>query len=283
MPIEITEPVTGGAFGPAFTVHASTDIIGPIPADYFWLVELFDPVDEDHTQVSSNILVGDQASDHQMFYFWNSGIIGQFMPFPAWSTLANGATTNLRVSLHDQDGLMIESTTVSVKYDTQTNVPYILGTLSQNTAGLGALATDVADIKAASFASFGSQLVPISQLLQSPPIGLLVRELIGDLSGEGTLTRPEGPFNVNAFGLAWEVLEAGEGIGVAEGAPDRLVTHMLDLQLVHVLADANNETTSVVSFDYGDALWLFAPMLPHEVKYWIGPSVTLRMYWLLVV
>lgn len=283
MPIIATEPISGGPFGPGFTVHVTTDLVGPIDPSSYWIVSVWDSANETEIEESSQILVSQQISDHQMFYWWNKGIDGNYMPFPPLSALADGKNVRVRIQLNDPTGEVIETTNFPVVWDTRSAVPFILGQIQANTGGNATMAADVATIKAASFATFGSQLVPISQLLQSPPIGLLVRELIGDLEGEGTLTRPEGPFNVNAFGLAWEVVAAGEGIGVDEGAPDTLFTHMLDLQLVHQLADANNETTSIASFDYGDAMWLFNPMLPHEVKYWIGPSVTLRMYWLLVV
>jgi len=280
MPGTLIAPTPGEPFGPGFLIRFESDFIGPFAPGTRWTVEYFDHLTEEFLFANT----ADQpAVSHIMFDYvwmgWNDVWNGNAI----FGHMLNGRQVEMRIQLVDPDGAVLDSVINTGVWDAVTGIPVLLTQIKNRIDSSSAISVDLADIKAASFASFGSQLVPISQLIQSPPIGLLVRELIGDLTGEGTLTRPVGGFNVNAFGLAWEVQAAGEGIGVSEGAPDMLVTHMLDLQLVHTLADANNETTSIARFAYGDAMWLFSPMLPHEVKYWIGPSITLRMYWLLVV
>lgn len=280
MPGTFINPIPGQPFGPGFQIQFQSDFIGPLASGTRWHVEYWD---HDTEQFAFAEAHDQPALSSTMFSYiwmawddvWNSNAI--------FGSFRHGRTVDLKVQLIDPDGAILDEAINTGVWDAITGIPVLITQIKNRVETGSPISSDLADIKAASFASFGTQLVPISQLLQSPPIGLLVRELIGDLDGEGILTRPGGGFNVNAFGLAWEVQATGEGIGVDEGAPDTLETDMLDLQLIHVLADGNNETTTAVRFNYGDALWLFSPMLPHEVRYWIGPSIVLRMYWLLVV
>jgi hypothetical protein len=288
VPITIVEPPSAGPFGPGFIINVVSDFIGPLEAGGGWNYEIW-------------------TSDNETLYFLSPFVLSQEHTFvktnavdaltewhwpTVYSGMVNGADAILKVTLFDPEFEVIETVSQPITLDLVSGMTYILTELLSDslralpTTGtdITTLEADVAEIKAASFGNFGDVAVPISHLISAPPLGFLVRELIEpDRTGEGELTR-EGPLGpVNAFGLAWEFVDVAPGIGVAEGAPDRLWTKALEINLVHTLADSTLVNSQTVQFNYGDTFMTFDPLLPTLVRYWIGPGVTVRFYWLLVV
>lgn len=282
MPITVTQPKVGGPFGPGFNFQVSSDFIGPITTPT-WRIEVYDETLE--------ILLYTMLNANSGSGFSSSGYFQGFLQtVPPQMSIPTGANAKIKVSLEGSSGV-VESTNQNIVLDeitgrVQVNYNRLIA-IGNQLSGLGSVSTDLADVKAdvalvkaASFSTFDpSTVVPLSELLVAPPLGFLRRELITpDRTGEDELTHPLSP----AYGLTWEVVGAAAGIGVNEGAPDTLFTHMLDLQLIHTLGDSSLETTNRATFDYGDAMWLFEPARPTSVKYWIGPGVTIRFHWLVL-
>lgn len=287
MPVTFLTPPANGPFGPGILVNAQTDFIGPIPAGSSWELTLL--ASDNETFWSSDPPILSQSTTVVKTY----GVEGttDWRSNPPFSGYAHGAIGHLHAKLKDNTGATIDEGQTPVTVDLISGMSYILTALLSTSLrnstfpaeDFTTMQGDVSQIKAASFGSFGNIQVPISQLLQAPPLGFLRREqIVPDRTGEGDLTRPSGPVAVDAFGIAWEFVDVAEGIGVNEGAPDTLYTTPLQLNLIHTLGDGSLENTTIGNFSYGDALWLFNPMLPTVVRYWIGPGITVRFFWLII-
>lgn len=287
MAITFTEPGVNAPFGPGFLVHVSTDTIGPMPSGTTWEISLL-AADGETILNTDPPIPFDGVS---LFTTFGVKAVDDWRWNPAFGGMQHLADGFIHAKLSAPIVGLIEEDQQAIKQDMITGMAYIqtallstvLRQLKTNTGNSGTIEADVAAIKAASFAEFGTNLIPISQLLQAPPLGFLHREQIEpDRTGEGELTRPVGPVSVDAFGLAWEFVDVAEGIGVQEGAPDRLVTRALELNTVHQLGDSSNENSFTAAFDYGDSFWLFPQLFPTVVRYWIGPGITVRFFWLVV-
>lgn len=281
MPITITAPEPNGPFGPGFSFSVTTDFVGPVTSPQF-RIELWDTNVE--LLLYSQVVADPGSRSAGGWYISLITITNPQVKIPT------GSAVKLKVS-YEGTGGVVETKTQAQVLDEGTGrifqlaqklaiVQNQVANMSGVSGDLTTVKANVAQIKSASFSTFDpTTIVPLSELLVAPPLGFLRRELISpDRTGEDALTHPLAP----AFGLTWEVIDSAAGIGVAEGAPDRLVTHMLDLELVHTLGDASLETTATVSFDYGDAMWIFQPARPTFVRYWIGPGITLRFHWLVL-
>jgi hypothetical protein len=286
MPIVITVPPANGTIGPGLDLQAS----GFTDLDVGDWIYFFARDTETNTNIctTSQRVYGSGPQGSK----WSMNVTTMTDPHYEIGMMQIGKPLNepmyVVITHTDSDGVTKESVTIDngYKWDPVSGLPSMFALLQQNlgssvpSGSMAQLQADVAEVKIASFGTFDpSTVVPLSEMLVAPPLGFLHRELIEpDRTGEGTLTHTATP----AYGLTWEVIEAGVGIGVSEGAPDTLVTHMLDLQLIHTLGDSSLETTARHTFDYGDAMMIFDPARPSQVKYWIGPSITVRFHWLVL-
>jgi hypothetical protein len=290
MVVTIVAPQTGAPFGQGFTVSASSDFVGAI-TNPLWIIEIRD---NDNVELWNNwVLAAGSPFSVPFITGYKEPLPSQVFDgitidrLPTWATI--GDSVRLNVILSGNAGV-VDSGHVDVVLSADMNTRVLSKVLKSSDvvtadvstikSTMNVMSADVTAIKGSTFKTFGPGVVtPIAELISAPPLGFLHRELITpDRSGEGNLTHTLSP----AFGLTWEVISAGEGIGVEEGAPDSLVTKMLQLQLIHTLGDSSQETTFTGVFDYGDALLIFTPPLPSIVRYWIGPSIVVRFHWLVL-
>jgi hypothetical protein len=203
-----------------------------------------------------------------------------------YSTLPAGATVRLDATLRSG------SSTVETTNQTQTLVPVDGGlkylAVPNNSAitdiqtKVTSLQSAVADVTSFVTKTFGTGVVrPIVDLLLHPPPGFTSRELIGDYSGSHRFTRPGGGFGVNAFGISWEVLSYGGGIGLDTGVPVRFETRLLDLAVNYLDNSAHEYVANALEFNWSNQYVFFETSFPSSVDVVIAPSVTLRFYWLL--
>jgi hypothetical protein len=301
MPTIIDIPQTGEPFGEGFMFAAHTTTVGPFTFPQ-WKVELFESGGE-VARLRANIGISDPHTSFPV-RFANVITLG-FESWDQYPKLATGQTGTMRVALMSS-GSEVEHTTQDV---TMNNTDGAMSTTLQKlslmsqtinsiqsgfttpiTTGIPALQTavsamqvDVTSLLSGVFTSlpgFAGQF--INNIVGNPPVGIVKRELIGDFTLCGGLTRPAFGTNVDAFGIAWEVISYGGGIGVDVDVPQRFETRLLDLELRHRDHDAHEFTSNVAQFDYSNGYWFFSPILPQQVNYCIAPSVTMRLYWLLV-
>lgn len=277
MPIVVNFPQPGDWFGPSALIDVQTTTVGPF-VNPSWLVTMSNS-EETGGRYQQGINVDDP---HTEFAF---RFMGQdFWPGPL-RTIAHGDSALIRVDLR-QNLVVSETATVLVKFDQIGTSAYMLqNKLNQIAAVVGAtpeINTKLDTIQESVTASFpGVGNFPLSGLLTHPPLGFVTRELIGDFTDAGDLTRPAPGTGVNAFGLTWEIVTFGDGIGVDPGAPERLAVDLLQLELVHTDHDGHEFVSAAADFNYENTYWFFDPALPTRVQFAIAPSVVLRFYWLL--
>jgi len=121
----------------------------------------------------------------------------------------------------------------------------------------------------------------IADLLLKPSPAFIVRELIGDFTGQFSVDRPSGPIGVDAFGINWEVLSYGGGIGIDPTTPQRFGLNILDLDIRYTDNDGHVFTGDAPVFDYSNGYYFWPTSFPTVIEGTIVPSVELRLYWLL--
>lgn len=276
-------PVNNGMIGPGMYITVESSVVGPPQPGSLWVIEIMDSGE-------------DIVMQHQQKVFSSGGEtfpVGMMSDDGAFGIGEGGVTDGgtVSISVHIQQptaGVFDTGTVGGVTWNPNQNAVFANMINTRWQIQHGVFGSDEAaaleEIRTATFAPFGPDIrVPIESLISAPPLGFLRRELITpDRTGESTLTRTVGPVAVDAFGLAWEFVSVAPGIGTNEGAPDELFTKALELQLVHTLGDSTLIESAHAQFNFGDAFWIFTPMLPTYVRYWIGPGVTVRFFWLII-
>lgn len=118
MPITITNPVTG-LFGPGATVLASTDLIGPIPIDFFWRISLTTAVTE-QVQFRTDIQTFGSRTLSTIWLNPQNQILASHQ-----QVIKDGDSARLLVELISAQQIVQESASVAVTYETTTGLPVI--------------------------------------------------------------------------------------------------------------------------------------------------------------
>lgn len=210
----------GAPFGPGFAVVGQETLPGPWPSDSHWNLYLAPPGDEITRwwQVTINNITGQLDRifpfDENNDMTWNS-------PHPL---ITAGQDVDLHLEWVQNPPFAIISTlTVPVKFNVE-GYPYVT---AQTTTTTGGLTTEQAAQLQMTTAAMGFAIGGGWSDLANDLVALVGRRIIGlelitpDRSGEGALTRPGGPFGVNAFGIQWQLISAPPGFGIDEGVPDR--------------------------------------------------------------
>lgn len=278
MTIEFQTPLVGQPIGPGFVVQVTSDLIGPVPVDSYWEFVLIGGGELDIPILSQRI---PYLGATTVFVLGEDGTLGFNVPIQH-SAVAQGSPIRLRAQLrqpsviHDEgeqtgvyEGVLGANSVIYWRLEqleaqaaTSTELQVIQQAVAPTIPGLGALGT-------------------VAQLLTGLPMGLLRRTLIEpDLEGEGELDHQLFGLGVAAFGMTWEVVSIPEGYGIQQGAPDYWSRVILKLGLVHTDYDSHAFISTTEQFNDGNRYWMFNPMLPTRVLYWIAPGVVLRFYWL---
>lgn len=290
MPIIVQSPTADGPFGPGFAWEVTSSFVGPLLSPS-WTVSILS-ADLETNVYSMGMTAG------SFMYNASGWMKAHFdVPIPQ-NLLAHGSDAVLRFTLGGSAGV-VETLDMPIKLDEVQGRMYNLSVQMQQMANqvTGLQTTtfnntdraELANVKAQTLVSWpGLPVMGVGTAIQlaggllHPPLGFVARELIGDFDGNGSLTRTAPGVGVNAFGLTWEILTYGQGIGVDAGLPVRLETRMLELVLDHTDRHAHEFVSATALFDYSNAYWFFPEAFPTRVNFQIAPSVTLRLYWLLV-
>lgn len=283
MVVTFETPVGGLPFAVGFLVQPKSDTLATIPPDAFWVLELT------HLEDPS-IHIGDSGSA-QPTATPSAWIFGQMpdgrilVPFPKQQVVI-GENVRLYAELRSSTTGTIDSGTVAVEWHPELATQYIAQTNETATAGglTEEQATQLTTVTQMSMLPIGGPLLgqAAAALVGLGP-RLLTRELITpDRSGEGRLTRPGGPFNVDAFGLAWQIIAWPPGIGIDEGAPDAFEIDVLQLAKISRLNDGAEVVAAQLTAKISDSMWLWQFDTPWAVDYYIVPGLTVRFWWIRV-
>jgi hypothetical protein len=286
VPIVVTTPVQGDAVGPGTFIRASTQSV--LPVGHHWDSLIYQPGTQD--ELSGSISFVEGQSNEQILN------VRQVQPgqreaiwMPQLAQPATGAEFDLHVRVVSaQSEILDTSGPIGVVWRPDpAGVAYVqsLGqTQGGGTTG-GFTEADRAElqvVKASVTADFGEGIIRgIGQLLTNLPPSLFGKTPIPPpRTGSGRLSNPVGPVNTAAAGLAWVVTDRKLGLGIDEGAPDRVELDILEVRYIDRLADATEYTSQhLQSAELSGAwIWGFAP--PYALEYWIIPGVTIQFYWL---
>jgi hypothetical protein len=214
-------------------------------------------------------------------------------PGPYTAILAPNAATTILTSIVSASGTFDSGTTTGLTWNTEGQIPLSMkklddlvstgGFTTEDRTQLAAIDTNVTSVLAGILTDIpGFAGNVINNIIGQPAPGLITRSEIGDFTECGALTRPAFGVEVDAFGLAWEVISIGGGVGIDPSVPQRFEPWLLQLEQRHSDHDGHEYTSAAVRFDYSNGYWFFQPILPHLINYCILPSATLRFYWLLI-
>lgn len=284
MTITILTP-EGNFIGPNIQITTVSDAIGPIPPGATLGIDFY--------QVGGEVLTGRwdfPVSSNVSFHVLD---LEHLNPGPYQAVLQPMTGVTIQTHITSSAGTFDSGTTTGLTWTTEGQIAQTLkelhdlvstgGFTSDDRAQLATVDTNVVGLLTGVFSElpgFAGQLV--NNIIGSPSPGLVTRSLIGDFTECGALTRPAFGAEVDAFGLAWEVVTYGGGVGLDASVPQRFEPWLLDLELRHTDHDGHEYTSGTASFDYSNGYWFFQPVLPARVNYCILPSATLRFYWLLV-
>lgn len=287
MPITITFPESDDApFGWGFFFRASTDLIGPIPTSYRWLVSITDRSEAENKFFTQSFPL-QSAADHVVIGTYGiTTPTGLSVGRPA-TNFAHGKPGRIRVELQDASNTIIDHGSRDIIQDFVSGQAYIQQIGIQSQAGFNAtdrsILEQVPEILSGITANFGGAITrTLGSFFLHPPTSVLVRELIGDFSGQAAFQRTAPGVGVNAYGITWQVQSYGGGIGVDPSTPPRFETRLLEIEVIHELADGQELTSDIHSIDYSNGLVLFDHAFPERIQVDIAPSVTIRFWWLLV-
>lgn len=282
MAITVVAP-EGGFIGPGMQVNVVSTAFGPFPPGATLSINVF--------QTGGETLCGKWSFPINTNVVFPVLDLDSLNPGPYRAIVPEGGNVTLTTTITSDLGVFDTGTTTGLTWHTEGQIQNLLKELNEavTTGGFSTedRATLVASNEAVTMSFPGLPAFPLSSLLQlfgplaKPPVGFLTRELIGDYSGNVTFTRPSGPVGVDAFGLTWEVLTYGGGIGLDTGVPVRFETRLLDVQVQHTDHDGHLFVSHADEFDFSNWYLFFDPAFPTQVDVAIGPSVEIRFYWLL--
>lgn len=292
MPVEITAPQEGGNFGPGVNLEFRETGGGPFPETDQWQLELLSgPTHEVHERYGTlpftPFPVAMQWLDvlSTLSTVWEQGESGR---------LTTGQGGRLIVRHLDQNGLVLGQDSVDIIWqETVGTGEQVYEVSTQLGGGTGGFTEDDRAV--------AEQTLSNSQLafpLTLPDVGAIVRsagEMLGNLApsllfasdcqiltGRGSLTRPGGPFPVNAYGVQWflEVVppELGRRDGVLVEYDERI------LQLVVVQRDITSVEFpgAVIDVNTDGGRYVWGLTLPSRILYDVTPGCEVRLCWLLL-
>lgn len=113
MPITITVPPSGGPAGVGFTVSGSTNLVGPIPVDDYWLVQITQSTDLNTVQYGCK-----RAEGFNTFSVTIGNDVNCQLGLQIGSIgLAQGQTGRLLVELRHANHAIVESLSIPITWD----------------------------------------------------------------------------------------------------------------------------------------------------------------------
>lgn len=281
MPVTITTPAPNRPFGPGFITSFATSV-GVVELGSTWRLRIRAP-DAGETIVDAGSAVADTPSLSTVFGFNTSGAVTLQARNPI---IAQGETATFTVELLNPQQVVIDSGSVPIVYDRVSGVEWLAWYKPNAATGTGGFTeTDrqqLAETKALMAFNIGGWLPALEAALQGLSQFPYGAELITpDRVGGGQLERPGGGFNVNAFGIRYQIISKPPGIGIDEGGPPSYELPLLELGLVSQIAGGAEVNVDSHWFSDENGTWVWNFNVPFKVLYWIQPGVTVRFWWLL--
>lgn len=279
--ITVSWPQPGEAIGSGYEVRWSYNREGPFAPGEYWRVMVREtpPGELVHFTVEYHNPTSQMAD---ILHVYSDDTVWRPVPVPAFQP-----QTPVQFVVQLMSGqTIVDETIVDTIYDPIGGWPYQAWIASQaSTPGQGFADADrqaLLETKALAAFNLGAWLPELAAALQAAAQFPYGAELITpDRTGGGQLVRPGGGFNVNAFGLRYQVIDKPPGIGIDEGAPRSYAIPMVEIGLVGQVTGGDEVTLDSHWYADETGAWVWNLNIPFRVLYWIQPGVTVRFWWLL--
>lgn len=297
MPITVQWPLENDRFGPGFSFQGSTDLVGPIPLDWSWIIDLIatGPVE---TTLATSILT---TASQQSF----SGVMG-YTPdaqgvhrptnvFPMNPRAMTSGTWRFSARLQRPNGLIEDQTSFPVQLDmTTAQISYLEDTIRSVVGNVQGGFTDQdradAQIVKMSVSTEYAPSIPgaipilgtVIEHFLSPSDGLLVEAHPLLLSGRGQLPYVIPPGFITSYGGTWRIVTAPTGLGRHDGVQVRFEHRLVQWRVIRVDAGSRNYVDQVDDQFMSDQRIRWDSPAPLRVEYDIQPGVVLEWQFLLI-
>lgn len=283
MSLTVITPVSGGNFGPGFTVTWTLDTVGPFEPGSTWTLELSAPAGEN---VMTRQFVPYHANPMQT-QFVNTVVIEQSLLTHAKSEFADGADGQLKIFLTQPIAGVSETTDIPVIIDRRAGANVELAnwmTLHPPVStGLTELQEEKLDIVQASVArnvgipGVSDLISGIASQIDNP--GLAWGSFSGayELEGDGAIADLVDALQ-NRWGVYWLATTIPAGLGHVHGQSEEYLNRLVQFRTVHARSGISY-VSEIADFNYHGALWQFAYPDPIAVEYSILPGVHLQVRW----
>jgi hypothetical protein len=294
VPVEIQGPGDGANFGPGVSLTIAETSLGPFPDTDTWRIDLFSgPTFETLERVATIPFVrgplGFEWLNTNSFFDigYSGGESGR---------LVTGSS--VRIVARHQNAAGVDVGFDSATFVWQEGVglgwqEYTTQTLTGGgTGGGGFTAEDRTTIEATeqqTLSAFPSNtpgvvdlVLGLGDLVDHIGVSLIVPTDCADRTGRGSLVRPGGALQVNAYGLTWSFVTIPPGFGKRDGALE--VFHERILQLVRIDSDRGGNDYLGEVFDIhtdgGRIVWGLG--IPKQILFDVTPGCVVRICWLII-
>jgi hypothetical protein len=281
VPITIAYPDDGAPFGPGFRINLSSDLVGPPAVGFKWQLDLFGapPVESIYCRWTfqapdlepREYITGDDDLNDQVFG-------------PADPRMPQGSDALLRVVLLDGTQVQ-ESIDRPVKIDYTSGAPRSLAEkiLGMEGGMTGAQAEQLMQLHVLNVWSFlGAALPELGGILSTYLPNVLTCIPHGSpISGDGELHRGSDPNSISALGFRFDVVSRAPGIGIDEGAPDKVEIAAVQFAATKLDRDGN-EVWYDSWIEYGITgahLWNINDRI-YRLHYSVTPGLEVTVCWL---
>lgn len=208
-------------------------------------------------------------------------------PYPQFPSTPHGSTVFLTSTVVGSISGLVQTETISVKYDLLTGLQSIIPAQGTATGGfnasdrlnLNSVLSSVQMVAPPALTGGANIVAGIIDFVRGPPRSFLRRFGQQLLTGRGTLSA-QPPGALHSFGGTWSFITVPAGYGKDDGA--LVEWHRRLLQLVVVRDEATSDTYIDVledsHYEGNFILWQFPN--PLQIQYDVAPGVTVLWQWL---
>jgi hypothetical protein len=284
LPIVFTPGGNGETVGPGIAIAWGSDLIGPIPDDYFWQIIVSQGGGEGQPWL---IEVKTAGGSHVGVWVPFIRELGEHFSVFSTNAVVPGADTTITVELRSPTAV-VDSGTIVRTYDGTTGLPLVIEANNALT-DTGFTISDRAQLELA-VANTTVQLpidavgglvnAGLARLLQGVPGYVLRRHGSVHLTGDGSLPRGSGVFASYSMGIEWLFDDPPPGFGYAAGNVREYERRMVQWEPVFETPLHETYWSDLVDAHENGQRLVWGAYTPLALNYSIAPGLGLTVWFL---
>lgn len=287
MPITINTPIPGGPIGPGVFISGQTDLIGPLPSDAHWHLDVLGGTTNETVLVGWDVPLSSQDQHlFQMTVGTTTNVINSQLPFQATGTqvhlraqlvrgifdpVVDSGQTNaiwdpvglawtvpssgtVQGGFTDQDRLVLQSVEAGIQF----RVPAV-----------GAVGGFVGKF--------------LGDLVQAVPGNWVSRHGSVLISGDGSFQRGTEPYRIDGLGLTYDLFTVPAGYGFRGGPVNEYERRLVQWHLVQQDDSGQGYSAGAVDENVEGQRVIWGLHQPTEIQYRVAPGVVLEVSFLVFV